>query len=340
MKNIFLLTTLIILFGASFSIGKPFRHFSAPEPVSDAAKNLINQPLNPLWSKIPRTLDEWEEIQKSAAAKALTVIPELIEKNDLTVRKEYLNGVPAFFVAPQHLSNENRDRILLYIHGGGYVLNNGESGLQEALLMAHYGGFSIVSPDYRLAPQHPYPAALDDVMAVYKELLKQYPPDKIGIFGTSTGGGLTLALILKAKQEGLPLPGAIAPGTPWSDLTKTGDTYYTNEGVDNVLGLYDGLLKEAALAYAGKENLKNPLLSPIYGDFAGFPPVMLTTGTRDLFLSNTVRTHNKLLQADVPASLLVLEGLSHAQYYFDPDAEETRFYFRELSKFFNKYLAK
>ena len=102
-------------------------------------------------------------------------------------------------------------------------------------------------------------------------------------------------------------------GTPWSDLTKTGDSYFTNEFVDNVLGSYDGDLEAAAKLYAGTHELKEPLLSPIYGDLSGFPPTVLLSGTRDLFLSNTVRVHQKLLQSGVHADLLVFEGQSHAR---------------------------
>ena len=111
---------------------------------------------------------------------------------------------------------------------------------------------------------------------------------------------MTLILTLRARAEGLPLPAAIAPGTPWTDLTKTGDSYFVNEGVDNVLISYDGWLSEAARVYAGGHDLKDPMLSPVYGDVSNFPPTLLTSGTRDLFLSNTVRMHLKLRQGAFP----------------------------------------
>jgi acetyl esterase/lipase len=162
----------------------------------------------------------------------------------------------------------------------------------------------------------------------------------MAIFGTSTGGGMTLAMILRAKQEGLPLPAAIAPGTPWADLTETGDTYKTNEWLDNVLVSYNGYLRHAAELYANGHDLKDPQLSPIYGDFSGFPPAILTSGTRDLFLSLTVLTHRKLRRAGVEAELQVFEGMSHAQYNFDAFAPETKETFTEIAKFFDKHLAK
>jgi acetyl esterase/lipase len=206
--------------------------------------------------------------------------------------------------------------------------------------MAGFGRGKVISVDYRTAPDHPYPAALDDCVAVYRELVKSVLSKNIGVVGTSTGGGLALALVLRAKQEGLPLPGALAPGSPWSDLTKTGDTFYTNDLVDNFQVSYDGYLADAAKVYANGRDLKDPMLSPIYGDLSGFPPTILTSGTRDLFLSLTVRTHRKLRQAGVIAELQVFEAISHAQYSVNAGAPETKEAFEEIARFFDAHLGK
>jgi acetyl esterase/lipase len=160
----------------------------------------------------------------------------------------------------------------------------------------------------------------------------------MAIFGTSTGGAMTLAMVLRARDEKLPKPAAIAPGTPWSDIDKLGDTYASNEWVDNVLVTWDGWLGRAAKLYANGTDLKTPYISPIYGDFKGFPPTILTSGTRDLFLSNTVRTHRKLRRAGVIADLNVYEGQSHAQYQFNINVPETREAFTDIAKFFDRYL--
>jgi acetyl esterase/lipase len=175
-------------------------------------------------------------------------------------------------------------------------------------------------------------------MAVWKDVVKTHDPRRLAIFGTSTGGAMTLAMVLRAKDEKLPRPAAIAPGTPWADIDKIGDSYNSNEWVDNVLVTWDGWLGRAAKLYAHGESLKNPYISPIYGDFKGFPPTILTSGTRDLFLSNTVRTHRKLRRAGVIADLNVYEGQSHAQYQFNANAPETREAFTDIAKFFDKYL--
>ena len=175
---------------------------------------------------------------------------------------------------------------------------------------------------------------------MFGDLVPYLKAKNVGIFGTSTGGGMTLAMVLRAKMEHLPLPGAIAPGTPWSDMTKTGDSFYANEMVDNVLVSDDGFLHAAALLYANGHDLKDPLLSPVYGDMHGFPPTILTTGTRDLFLSNTVRVHRKLREAGVEAVLQVFEGESHAQYYRDINAPETKEYNAEIAGFFDRHLGR
>jgi len=191
-----------------------------------------------------------------------------------------------------------------------------------------------------MPPDAYFPAALDDAMTVWKAAVKMADPRNMAIFGTSAGGALTLEMVLRAKQEGLPLPAAIAPGTPMSDVTKVGDSFNTNAMLDNVLVSPDGFCDAAAKFYAHGHDLADPLLSPVYGDYAGFPPAILTTGTRDLLLSNTVRVHRKLRQAGVDAALQVYEGQSHAEYARDDTAPETREAFGEIAPFFDAHLGK
>jgi acetyl esterase/lipase len=230
--------------------------------------------------------------------------------------------------------------VLLHFHGGVRVLNPGEAGTREAIMMAGFAGFKVISVDYRMPPDHPFPAALDDAVAVYRELLKTNQAENIGIFGTSAGGSLTLTTLLRAKMENLPMPGAIAPGTPTVDLTKTGDSLFTNAMVDNAIQTQDGFIRATAFLYANGRDLKDPLLSPIYGDVTGFPPAILTSGTRDLYLSNTVRMHRKLRAAGVEAVLQVWEGQSHTQYNADPKAPETKEYHDEIARFFSLHLGR
>jgi epsilon-lactone hydrolase len=308
--------------------------------VSPREQALIGAPLPPFWNDHPKDAAAWKALINARADQIIKTLPGLREKLAVKSEQVTIAGVNCYILTPDGIPEQNRDRLLVHVHGGGYVFGPGESATREAILMAGFGKFKVISIDYRMPPDFPYPAAMDDAMAVWKEVAKTSDPKKMAIFGTSTGGGMTLAMVLRAKTEGLPLPAATAPGTPWSDMTKTGDTFFTNEKVDNILVSNDGWLGDAAKLYANGHDLKDPQLSPIYGDLTGFPPTILTSGTRDLFLSNTVRVHRKLRQAGVVADLHVFEGQSHAQYAGDPDAAETKEHFGELTAFFDRYLAK
>ena len=319
---------------------EPERDIAVPETVSPAMQAVIARPLSPIWNRHPKSAEEWKAFVAEVANTVTTTLPGLRKHMGVAVEPTTIGGVKAYIVNPDVVADSNRDRLLVHLHGGGYVLFPGESCTREAILTAGYLHIKVVSVDYRMPPDYPYPAAMDDAMAVWKEVVKTNDPKRVGVFGTSTGGGMTLALVLRAKNEGLPLPAAIAPGTPWSDMTKTGDTFFTNEMLDNVLVSNDGWLGDAARLYANGHDLKDPMLSPVYGDYTGFPPTILTSGTRDLFLSNTVRVHRKLRAAEVDAQLNVFEGQSHAQYYADPDAPETKAYFGELARFFDEHLAR
>ena len=317
----------------------PARVIPVPETVSPQMQIIIGRPLGSRLGVVPKTADEWKAVVNRAAQATLAELPTLRDALGVTVQPTAIAGVNAFIVTPKAIPLRNRDRVLLHFHGGIRVFNPGEAGTREAILMAGFGGFKVISVDYRMPPDFPFPAALDDAVAVYRELLKTTEAKKIGVFGLSAGGSLTFTTLLRAKMENLPMPGAIAPGTPTVDLTKTGDSLFTNEMVDNVLGTQDGFIRATALLYANGRDLKDPLLSPIYGDVRGFPPTLLTSGTRDLYLSNTVRIHRKLRAVGVEAVLQVWEGQSHAQFNSDIRAPEVKEYHDEVARFFDMHLA-
>ena len=318
----------------------PAKSVPVPSTVSPELAKIIGAPLRLNWNIQPKTGDEWKPIADAGAEALGKLVPGMLERLKVKVEKTTIDGVRAYIVTPAEIAPENRNRVLVHVHGGCYVLNPREAGLPEAIFMAGLGRFKVISVDYRMPPEATYPGAHDDAMTIYRAALKMVPPKNVAIFGTSAGGALTLAMVLRAKKEGLPLPGAIAPGTPMSDTTKVGDSFVTNAMLDNVLVSPDGFCDAGAKVYANGLDLKDPMMSPVYGDMQGFPPTILTTGTRDLLLSNTVRVHRKLRQAGVEALLQVYEGQSHAHYIRDDTAPETREVFGEIAGFFDRHLGR
>jgi len=316
----------------------PARMLPVPTTVSPQMQKIIGTPINPNWKVIPQTPEEWKAQVAKAADAVVKRLPALRDALKVSIEPMTIDGVKAFMLTPAVIPPQNRNRLLIHVHGGCYVNGPGESGTSEATMMAGFGGFKVLSVDYRMPPDHPFPAALDDAMTVWKAAQKMAPAKNMGIIGSSAGGGLTLAMVLKAKMDKLPLPGAIAPGTPMSDLSGAGDSFQTNALVDNVLIAYGASCDVRAAMYANGRDLKDPLLSPVYGDMANFPPTILNTGTRDLLLSNTVRVHRKLRQAGVVADLYVHEGQAHGGWYRDYTAPESKDTFGEIARFFDKHL--
>ncbi len=286
----------------------------------------------------PATVEGWEAFVAAQDQQRGAGTLALADALSVSIERVEIGGVVARYVRPAEVRPEHADHLFVHVHGGAYVLGGGDASVGEAIGIAASVQMPVLSIDYRMPPAHPFPAALDDVVAVYEQLLTERGAATMALGGTSAGGALALSATHKFIELDLPLPGAIFAGTPWSDLTKTGDTQFTNEGIDRVLVGYEGLLSGAAQLYAGDHDLRDPLLSPIYGDFQGFPPTYLVTGTRDLFLSDVARTHRKLRAAGVTADLNVYEGMSHAGYLFVQDSPESRQVFAELDMFLRQHL--
>lgn len=265
----------------------------------------------------------------------------LAARYDVVIEQAEIAGVNTFTAIPPNISERNRDRLIVCLHGGAFVLGAGLGGACEAIFMARYSGIKVISVDYGLPPTTPYPAALDDSVAVWKAVIEQYDSKKIGLIGSSAGGNLVLAFVQHALSQGYALPGAVVAGTPWADLAGTGDSYVHNEACDimSSVGLF-----WAAKQYANGLSLTDPLISPIYGSFAGFPPTQVTAGSRDMFLSDAARVSQKLREAGVETDLMILEGQRHGDYAtsaFNAEEEppEVRFAWTENAKFFDRHLA-
>src|SRR5215510_5136574 len=287
----------------------PAKKIFVPQTASPEIQKLIALPYPGVWNVFPPTPEGWKHQIGAVEAATVKGLPALREQLKVKVEPTTIGGVKAYIVTPENIRPENRNRLLVHVHGGCFASFSGESLTVEPIYMAGFAGYKIIAVDDRVPPDHPYPAALDDAMTAWKALTKTTPPKNMAIFGSSAGGNLTLAMVLRAKM-------------------------------DNVLVAYGANCDQRAKLYTAGRDLKDPLLSPVYGDMSGFPPAILTTGTRDLLLSNTVRVHRKLRQAGVEAVLQVFEGQSHAQYYRDGNAPETQEAFEEIARFFDKHLAR
>ncbi len=237
-----------------------------------------------------------------------------------TVADGAIAGVPVRIVTPEGMPESNRDKVLINLHGGGFVSDNGS--YTETIPMAGYSKIKVVSVLYRLAPDHPFPAAIEDAVAVYKELLRTYNPAHIAVYGSSAGATLTAEFAAKVKQLGLPMPGALGIFSGLDSFDRNGDSIsiYSGDGLSGHLDPPHAGTRNPW--YAGKADPKDPTLSPIYGDPHGFPPTLFVTSTRDMLLSGTVNLHRAYLNAGVDAHLVVFDALPHV-FWDDPELPES-----------------
>ena len=248
--------------------------------------------------------DAWRA-QDSAEARKLYPV---------NVEEATTGGVRTDIIMPMSMPAENKTRVLINLHGGGF--NSDSGSLIEGVPISNLTKMKVVSVYYRLAPENPFPAAVDDVVAVYKELLKTYKPKSIGIFGTSAGAILTCEVTAKLKQLGVPLPGALGIFSSLGDFSRPGDSWqlFTLNGFPGVLQPADPKHPRES-EYAAKTDRKDPVLSPLFSDLHGWPPSLSVTSTRDILLSGTTVFHRALLASGDDAQLVVFEAMPHAFWY-------------------------
>ncbi len=230
---------------------------------------------------------------------------ELAKRHNVRAEQSSIAGVPVRILYPQGVTSLNEGPVLLNLHGGGFQLDSGS--LTETIPIAALTGIPVVSVLYRLAPEHPYPAALDDALAVYQALEKDHTASRIAVYGTSAGAGLSGQLLAKLSQLGKPMPAAMGYFSGSADLTTSGDS-------ESWMPLPGGAktMAESVASYVGKTAPADPILSPLKGDISRFPPTLLVTSTRDILLSPTSIFARALLERGVDARLVVFDGLPHA----------------------------
>jgi epsilon-lactone hydrolase len=303
------------------------RAILAREPAPEAAPTLA-------------TAEEFKADVAQATAESAAGVPAMSAQLNVSIEQSEIQGVPVYRLTASQTAVEHTDHLFVHVHGGGFVLGAGLAAIaDEALQLTAFLGLPVLSIDYRLAPEHPAPAAMDDIITVWRQVTAEHPATATVLGGSSAGGNLTLVATLRMKDLGLELPGALFVGTPACDLGRRGDTRFINDGIDHVLVTWDGFLTQAMAYYAGDLGFDHPYVSPIVGDFTGFPPTYLISGTRDLMLSDTVRVHRRLRQAGALADLHVYEGAAHGDYVFQRDTPECAEHYRELDAFLLRHLS-
>jgi monoterpene epsilon-lactone hydrolase len=313
---------------AATSLHVPARDIPVPSSVSPQAQAALARGRLEL-PEYPALHDitGWRSLIAASDAAVTPMVLARAAKVACEVQHTEVERARVYIVSPSNLSADDK-RVFLDIHGGGFITGGGECCRAMAIATAARVGARVWSVDYRMPPEHPYPAGLDDCVATYRALLRNYCPEQIIVGGGSAGGNLAAALILRVRDANLPLPAAALLLTPELDLTESGDTFRTNLGVDTLL---TRSLMPANLLYAAGYDLAHPYVSPLFGDFAkGFPPTLLMSGTRDLFLSNTVRMHRALRAAGVQAELHILEAAPHGGFGGAPEDQDIE---REVRRF-------
>jgi monoterpene epsilon-lactone hydrolase len=270
--------------------------------------------------------DEW---RKRQSAEARRLFPVNIEETTT-------DGVRTDIITPLETPAANRNLVLINLHGGGF--NSDSGSLIEGDPIANLTKIKVVSVYYRLAPENPFPAAVDDVVAVYKELLKTYKPHNIGIFGTSAGAILTCEVAVRLKQLSLPLPAALGAFSVLADFSRPSDSrqLFTLDGFPGDMNPTD-THHPPSDQYPGQTDRKDPVLSPIFADLKGMPPTLLVTSTRDILLSDTSTLNLALLRAGNETQLVVFDALPHA-FWYHFELPETTEALGIMAKFFENKL--
>ena len=221
-------------------------------------------------------------------------------------------GVPGEWVKAPGARN---DAAFLYLHGGGYALGSPATGRHLAAAFSEAAGTTILSLDYRLAPENPFPAAVDDAVAGYRWLLEQgLAPGKIAIGGDSAGGGLAVAALVALRGAGVPVPAAGICISPWADLTCSSDSYSTKSGSDPII-VHQDILWLASL-YLGDQDPKTPLASPLFADLQGLPPLLIQVGSEEVLLNDSIGLDRRARQAGVDSTLEIWDDMIHVWHVF------------------------
>jgi acetyl esterase/lipase len=302
----------------------------APEGISDAAKKM--------WVQLPQLPLQAHNAKQLAATRKMMAIGEKAAfakfSKKYKIEDREINGVITQWTTPTEL--KHKDKVMIFIHGGGMVVNTRKTQLAFQVDVANSLGVKVVSIEYPLAPEHPYPAAVNDIVKAYQGIIKEYGAENAGLFGTSAGGGLTLATLLRLKADGLPLPAASAPISPEADMTSGGFLFKAlglNDPILPPYGTYTGVK-----AYAKGSDPKDPLVSPVFGDYTGVTPMFLLCGTSELLGSDAIRIAANARTQGCDVTLYVNDGMWHCPIGNGSGVPELQQPYDEMIKFFRQHL--
>jgi monoterpene epsilon-lactone hydrolase len=275
-----------------------------------------------------KTIDEWRSGMESLAK--LASLP-----SKTRVEKITLNSIPAEWICAE---DAREDRIILYLHGGGYNVGSPNTHRELAANISMASGAKVLLPDYRLAPEHPFPSALEDAISVYRWLLDTGLKGKnIAIVGDSAGGGLSIATSISLRDAGELLPASIDCLSPWTDLEMSGKSIKTHAEIDPMLNLQS--LKIMASNYIGDADPRSPLISPIHADLKGISPLLIHVGSDEMLLDDSTRIAEKAKKAGVDITLKIYDQMWHAWHLNARLMPEAKNAIEELSSFIRKHFA-
>jgi len=300
-----------------------------PEGISEEAKKA--------WANLPQVPLPADDPEKLAAVREFVLLGDNIAfeqlKTQFSMEDSVFNGITTLRTTPPKLEPE--DKVMIFVHGGGGVVGSRKTQLSLQTAVAYSLGVKVVSIKYRLAPEHPYPAALNDVVAGYEGVIGEYGAENTGIFGTSGGALLVLATLLRLKADGLPLPAASAPLSPGADMTASGYQF-------RAVGLQDPILapdaRTAFKAYVGDADPRDPLVSPVFGDYTGITPMFLLAGGAEIVGSDAIRVAASARSQGVDVTMLVMDGMWHVPIADSTGVPELQLAFDEMIKFLRRNL--
>jgi len=319
--------------------GEPDRNIYIPTTISLEAQAILKQLADRTpYKRVAPKMDDlvgWTTFHKTMENQMNVNYETIIKKYNVIVEEQLIGGIPVLDIKPVDWIDNGK--VLIYTHGGAYTLFSSKSTIGSSAPMCNRSKLRVISIDYTVSPHANWKEIQEQVLSVFRELLsKGYDMKDIAIYGDSAGGGLAISTVINLRDAGLGMPSAVVLLSPWADISDAGDSQVTLKDADPTLS-YEYLLKNSALAYSNGLDLQDPRVSPLYSDFKkGFPPSLITEGTKCIFLSTSVRLYQALEIAGQSVKLDMYEGMWHV--FQQAPMPESEIAINKAADFINKHL--